>query len=350
MMIDISSFLILISSIVTYTSIYIILALSMNLEYGYTGVPNLGKVMFYFIGGIISARIAMMILDPLIGIKNPLEATAATERTEYASTHPILSIEIFIAGIFLSMIISGLFGYLASIPALALKEDFLALTLLIFGEAARIFVRTYEPIIGGVFGVGGIPGPFIWISDKILARMLYAILTLLIAIVVYIYIDKFSNSPLGRALKAVRDDDLAASVYGKDPSRFRGLVLFIGSSLAGLAGSLYVYYSQAIFPDDFVPALTFFILAMVLIGGIANNFGVVIGAIILSLFERFSQASILKIFGIVAPFDISYLRYMILGLLLIIILLFRPQGLIAEKPVKTPLYNIIMRRILNRNR
>ncbi|MCL7396559.1 MAG: hypothetical protein LZ167_04010, partial [Thaumarchaeota archaeon] len=82
----------------------------------------------------------------------------------------------------------------------------------------------------------------------------------------------------------------------------------------------------------------------VLLGGVGNNVGAVVGAILLSLFERFSQASMLELLGIRVGFDISYFRYMMIGLLIILVLMFRSQGMIPEKPVKTPLYEILFRR------
>jgi branched-chain amino acid transport system permease protein len=142
-------------------------------------------------------------------------------------------------------------------------------------------------------------------------------------------------------MKAVRDDELAAYALGKDAASVRGWVLFIGSALAGIAGSLYTFYSQAIFPDDFIPSLTFFVLTMVIVGGVANNLGVVVGALLMSLIERFSQASTLALIGIHVPFDISYVRYALTGALIVVFLLYRPRGLIEERPVKTPLYEVL---------
>jgi len=343
MITDPSGLIILISSLIMYLSIYIMLSVSTNIEYGFTGIPNLGKTLFYFMGAIVAARIVILVYDPIIGAVNPFDAKTAVMRTSYAIQNPSLTISIFILTAILAIIVSGVLGYLASYPAISLREDFLAITLLIFGEAMRIFVRTYEPIVGGVFGISGIPGPLIWFEPKPLASLIYSSICMIIAVIVFLLLERFLNSPLGRVLKAVRDDDLVASVFGKDPIKVRALVLTIGSGIAGLAGALYTFYSQAVFPDDFIPPFTFFILAMVLLGGVGNNIGTVLGAVLLSLFERFSQASMLELLGIRIGFDISYFRYMMIGLLIILVLMFRSQGMIPEKPVKTPLYEILLR-------
>ncbi len=338
---DLSSMLIFISSIATYTSIYMILALSANLEYGYTGIPNFGKVFFFFIGSIVTAMITSSLYNSALGIGDGLSAAAAAKRVEYSASNPVFAVEIFLLSLALSTIVSGIFGYLASYPALALREDFLAITLLVFGEAGRVFVRTYEPLVGGVFGMSGIPNPLNWIADRSLSLFLYSLIVVAIAIMIFVLVERLSNSPFGRVMKAVRDDEIAAASLGKNVARIRGEVLFISSALSGAAGSLFTFYTQSIFPDDYIPAVTFYIISMILLGGSGNNVGAVLGALVLSLFERFSQASTLALLGITISIDISFIRYAVTGALIILILAARPQGILPEGIVKTPLYKIL---------
>ena len=345
---DLSGIYILASSVITYTSIYMILALSTNLEYGYTGIPNFGKVFFFFTGSIVTAVVTSYLYNTALGIADSFSAAAAAKRTEYSATNPFFAVEVFLISLTLSTIVSGVFGYLASYPALALREDFLAITLLVFGEAGRVFARTYEPLVGGVFGMSGIPNPLNWIADRALSLLLYSLIALASAITIFILVERISNSPFGRVMKAVRDDEVAAASLGKNVARVRGQVLFISSALSGAAGSLLTFYTQSIFPDDYIPAVTFFIISMVLLGGSGNNFGVVLGALVLSLFERFSQASTLALLGITIPIDISFIRYAVTGLLIILVLAARPQGMIPEGVVKTPLYRILERRQRNK--
>ncbi|MEM1946832.1 MAG: branched-chain amino acid ABC transporter permease [Candidatus Caldarchaeum sp.] len=341
---NLESLLILFYSSMFYLLIYIMLALSTNIEYGYTGVPNLGKVLFFFIGSIVTAALTTKIYDSILGVADPLSAVAASLRVAYAADNPAVSIGIFILSLVLSAGVAGVIGYLASYPALALKESMLAITLLIFGEAARVFVRTYEPLVGGVFGISGIANPFVFLKQPTLVTTAYLATTFLVTALVFVLVERVSNSPFGRVMKAVRDDELVGYVFGKNVAQVRGQVLFIGSAIAGAAGSIYTFYSQSIFPDDFVPSITFFILTMIILGGVANNVGAVVGAVVLSLFERFSQASTLAVFGIVVGFDISYLRYAFMGALIIVMLLFKPMGLVAEKQVKTALYEVLKKR------
>lgn len=337
--------LVLAQSFTFYLLIYVILSLSMNLEYGLTGVPNLGKVLFFFVGAITSTVITVNIYDSVLGIEDPLSALAAARRTELAASNPLLAVGVFALSLVASSLVAGALGFVASYPALALKGSMLSITLLIFGEAARVFVRTYQPLVGGVFGISGISNPFVFLRNPPLAMTLYVALTGVVALLVFLLVERLTNSPFGRVMKAVRDDELAAYSLGKDVPKVRGQVLFIGSAIAGAAGSLYTFYSQAIFPDDFVPALTFFVLTMVILGGLANNVGAVVGALVLAVFERFSQASTLAIFGVAVGFDISYLRYAVMGALVVAVLLYRPQGLIPERPVKTELYEALAARV-----
>jgi branched-chain amino acid transport system permease protein len=333
--------LVLIISFTFYFMVYVILALSMNMEYGYTGIPNLGKVLFFFIGALTTAVITTRIYDSILGIEDPLSAIASTKRVELASQNPMLSLGVFILSLSASSLAAGLLGLLSSYPALALKGSMLAITLLIFGEAARVFFRTYEPIVGGVFGISGIANPFVFLKQPLLISVSYLLTTVVITVAIFIFVERISNSPFGRQMKAVRDDEMAAYSLGKDVAKVRGWVLFTSSALAGVAGSLYTYYSQAIFPDDFIPTVTFLVLTMVIVGGVANNVGAVVGTLLLSIMERFSQASTLALFGVSLGFDISYLRYALIGALIVMVLAYRPRGLVEEKPVKTVLYAVL---------
>ncbi|MEM4726233.1 MAG: branched-chain amino acid ABC transporter permease, partial [Nitrososphaerales archaeon] len=169
----------------------------------------------------------------------------------------------------------------------------------------------------------------------------YMVLILVIALGVYIYINKLVNSPFGRLLKSMRDDQIAATSLGKDLVKVRGQVLILGSALAGLAGVLYAYYSGYVNPDDFIPIRTFDVWVMVVLGGIANNRGVLLGAAIMTAIDRGTQilAIQLQTFGGIA--ELNYLRYIIVGILMLAILMFRQKGILPEKPVKTPAYEVV---------
>ncbi len=136
----------------------------------------------------------------------------------------------------------------------------------------------------------------------------------------------------------MRDDELVADVLGKRTRRVKGTVLVIGNSMAAVAGVLYAFHAQSIVAGDYIPQVTFLVLAMVLLGGVANHRGALIGALLLTLVDRFTQPPVLAIAGIfwTSPVDLNYVRYIGIGLLLIVVLMFRSEGLIPERPVRTP--------------
>jgi branched-chain amino acid transport system permease protein len=330
------------TSIVTFYGIYLILAISFNLEYGFTGQPNFGKVFFYSIGAYVAGRLTATLLMGMVEVEDIefFSHIAADLRLGVAASHPPVILSLFFASLLLAALLGGVFGFLASYPALRLRGDFLAIVLIAMGEIGRVFVRTYTPLTGGVYGLSGVPNPLVWLGEPDVWRGFYAIMVLAIAFTVYLFANKLVNSPYGRVLKSVRDDELASNVLGKNAPRVKGQILIIGSAIASVAGALYAFYIQTIFPDDFVPMITFNAVTMVMLGGVANNTGIALGALILTLLDRLTRASFLKMVGITVAFDITYLRYVTIGILMILILMFKPEGLIPEKPVKTPALKI----------
>lgn len=337
--------LFLFTSIATIFGIYAILAISLNLEFGYAGQPNLGKVFFYSVGAYVAGILVAHVVSGLAGWSGELfGAPAARVRFEYAVANPGVIFGLFLAALVLGGLAGGAFGYLASFPALRLRGDFLAITLIAVGEVSRVFVHAYEPLAGGAIGILGVPNPFVWITSLgpdipvTAQRLAYTGVVLGIAVVCLLYAERLSNAPFGRLLKAVRDDELVADVLGKRTRRVKGTVLVIGSAMAAVAGVLYAFHAQSIVAGDYIPQVTFLVLAMVLLGGAANHRGAVIGALVLTLVDRFTQPATLAIAGIFwsSPVDLNYLRYIGIGLMLILVLMFRPEGIIPERPVKTP--------------
>ena len=321
-------------SFLTFYGIYLLLSLSLNLEYGFAGQPNSGKVVFYGIGaftaGILTTRITLY----LFGIHlSPCDLQARIMLKHIYDENPFLPLLLFILSIISAAIVSGIFGYLASKPALRLREDFLGITLLSFGEIFRIFIRTYYPLACGPYGIGGIPHPFNFIDNYRLKAALYLSIIAGIDVFVFILCERLANSPYGRTLKAIRDDELAAMSLGKVVHNIKGEVLIIGSAISGIAGALYSHYTSYISPDDFIPVVTFTAWTMVILGGTANNFGVVIGTLIMALIDR-ATALLSQVVEI--PLEINYLRWVFAGILILLFLIYRPQGIFPEKPLKTP--------------
>ena len=335
----------LIAHILVFYGIYVILALSFNLEYGFTGLPNFGKVLFYSLGayaaGALAATIAVS-LARFTASTTPsyCDAQAIPVMGKLAATSMFLDIGVFVAGLILAAVIGFIAGVAASYPTLKLRGDFLAITLLALSEVVRIIASTEKWPVCGIIGLTGIPTPFAWVGNPDIARLTYAGLVLAFAAVIYILVELTSNSPWGRLLKAIRDDELVAEVYGRNPVKAKAEVMAFGSMLAAVAGALYAFYIGGVYPRDFIPIVTFMVVVMVMLGGPANNKGVLLGAAIITLIDQLFNASIFNALGVPLPRNIllaiPYIKYMAMGVIIVLLLMYKPQGLIPEKPLRTP--------------
>lgn len=295
--------------------------------------------MFFFsIGAYVAGVLVAHGIAALSGYPGDLfTAQAQDARLRFAAANPGAIVGLFLAALVLAAVAGAGFGVLASYPALRLRGDFLAIVLIAVGEAGRVFARVYTPFVGGNIGIGGVPSPFVFLGDRT-GRVAFSLFALGIALLVFLYTERLSNSPLGRLLKSIRDDELVANVLGKRTPRVKAQVLAVGSGLAAVAGVLWGFWFQTVAADDFIPQATFLVVAMVLLGGAANHWGALLGAITMTLLDHVTRPSFYAILGVEAnlPFDINYLRYILIGLMIILILMFRPEGLLPEKPVKTP--------------
>jgi branched-chain amino acid transport system permease protein len=324
------------------TFIYLIVALTVNLEFGYTGVPNFGKVLFVAAGGLIGGSLSYYLMAYILGIHSSALLTNQfiyhNEMDKALIGNPALD-----AGLLLFMIVMGaafgaLFGYLASYPAIKLREDYLGMFLLAAGEFFLVFVQSYAPITNGTSGLN-IPDVLGFTGNVLDYRKI--VLFGLLAIVtagVYFYAERVARSPLGRTLRAVRDNEMSSESLGKNNIAIRRNILIVGSALSGIAGVFVAIQSSFISPDTFTRTFfTFYPFVIVILGGAANNFAVVVGAItfegILDGITNFQTYA--AVHNINIPVDLNAVTPIAIGALLIVILMWRPRGLISEKPTRT---------------
>jgi branched-chain amino acid transport system permease protein len=354
-MVDIIS---LISSFATIYGIYAILAISLNLEYGYAGQPNFGQVLFYGLGSFVGAIAAANLLPIFAGLAvgNICDAHSFTVRYSIGSTDPGITISVWLIALILAMIAGGIFGLLVSYPALRVKEEwYLSMILLVAGEAFVIVVENTQQIGCGFNGVDGIQNPFYWIfqsySTSSLVRsfgvdlvgVIYAAVILGFAAICFIIAQRLANSPYGRLLKSIRDDSLAAESLGKDVAKVRKQIMIIGSVMAGLAGGLFVFYIGAASTENFAATVTFAIWVMMILGGNANNRGVLVGVFAMTLLSQGSVLVSVLLQSLLPNFDTSiliYLEYAVQALILLLLLIFRPRGLIPETKIMTKAYQL----------
>jgi len=317
-------------------ALYLVVSLSLNLEAGFAGVPNFGKVMFVAAGAVVAGSISGRLAAFILGVNthgnyNGFIAQIITQLDSSLSGNAVLSIEILLLGIILAAAIGASLGFLTSYPAIRLREDYLGMLLLASAQLFQIFLGGYEPLIGGTQGIE-VPNLFGWAGNGIEVRDVVVLGFLaLFAGLVYFYAERVARSPLGRTLRAVRDNEVAARALGKDDVAIRRNVIIIASAISAMAGALLTFYVGAVNAESWTRITwTFWIWVMLIIGGAANNAGVALGAFSFTfLFKIVDQVKFY--FQGSIPFDVNWLEYLMFASLLILILAFRPGGILPEK-------------------
>lgn len=279
--------------ILVISGIYIILTLSLNLIVGYTGLPSLGHAAFFCVGAYVSALFALSLgLSPWIGL---------------------------IMGAFAG----ALFGIIIGLPALRLKGDYLALGTFGFGVIVYSVAKNWISLTRGPMGLPGIPrfSFFGFSLDEIWSYLILVIVFVLITIFV---LRRIVSSPFGRILKSIREDEIAAEVLGKNTAKHKLFVFIIGAFFAGIAGSLYAHYITFIDPSSFTVMESITILLMVIFGGMGSISGSIVGATILVIFPE-----LLRFLGMPSSIG-AQIRQMLYGLLLIVLMIWRPKGLLGK--------------------
>ena len=291
--------------LIVFIGIFGIVALSLNLEFGFAGLANFGKVAFFLIGAYTYALLSQM------GVPFYLCLIAGAS-------------------------LAAVFGLLVSLPALRLRMDYLAIAVLAFGEILRLIVKS-EEFAGGNWGTPVSP-IFPYTGSYIIYRLENIGLVFLCLIICFLVLQLLANSPYGRVLRAIREDEVAAEALGKSKAKYKAQALMLGSAMAGLAGGLYAQYLQYVLPGMFMPMVTFTVWIMVLVGGPGNNWGALLGAALVQIFAR--GTNIAKDY-IALPVDLNDLQYILFGALIIFMLLFRPQGLLKESTIKTKALKLV---------
>jgi branched-chain amino acid transport system permease protein len=296
--------------------IYAVFALGLNIQWGYTGLFNIGIAGFFCIGAYTSA----MITTPMpTGI--------------YAQyVHQIFGLNLpFIFGLLGAAIVCGIIAFLIGIPTLKLREDYLAIATLGIAETIRLIFNNEQFLANGPRGLMGLPQPLTGLVEARHYNYIYLVIILFFMLITYFLIERGIRSPWGRVLRAIREDEVSASMSGKDIFKFKMQSLIFGSMVMGVGGALYAHYTKAISPDVFTPLYgTFIIWVMLMAGGSGNNKGAVLGAyVIWGIWIGTTFLTNLLPYTLQAR--TPYIRFLIIGILLEVILLYRPQGLLGEE-------------------
>ncbi len=305
--------------IANFAILYVLLALGLNIVVGFAGLLDLGYIAFYAVGAYAYALLA----SPHFGLHLPFWV--------------ILPIGASIA---------ALFGVLLGAPTLKLRGDYLAIVTLGFGEIVRIFLNNLSRpvnITNGPIGIARID-PF-EIGGMDFARnerlfgldvsgpMKYYYLLLVVALLIIFINIRLQNSRIGRAWEAIREDEVAARAMGIDTRNIKLLAFAMGATFGGIAGGMFSAIQGFISPESFVLVESIMVVSMVVLGGMGNIWGVILGALLLS-FEpevlRWTVGPIQDaVFGqqLVEP---EVIRMLIFGLALVLIIRFRPAGLLPS--------------------
>ncbi len=281
--------------IVIMALIYAVFALSLNLQLGFTGLYNFGHVAFFGVGAYVSALLSVG------GVPVPAAMACA-------------------------LLAAGACGALLALPALRLTGDYFGVATLVFAEMMRLFFLNEKWLTRGPMGIPDIPRPA-WIGDGVDSLPAFFLFTLFVTVLTWLLLEKLTDSPFGRALKVVREDEYVAKALGKNTTLLKVKAVTVGSILAGLAGVLWAHYITYISPGDFTLNETVLVLLCVVLGGRGTNLGPVIGAFVVTIFGESIRFIPLppELTGLVAPF-----QGMIYGGLLILIMLKRPEGIVSE--------------------
>ncbi|MFZ1771613.1 MAG: branched-chain amino acid ABC transporter permease [Caldilinea sp.] len=324
-------------SLLTSFGVAAMIALSLNLEYGLGGIPNFGKALFVSIGAYTAGITYTRLLPLLAGQAAPYPCGAGMSqalqvRTEIMRTLPAVGLTNFLMTLVIAALIGGIVGYLASYPALRLKDEwFLGLVLLASSEVVRIVVRGAEPVICAHNGLSGLSQPFVFLPTAQFKAAAFAGLTLLAAAFCYWFAQRLTRSPYGRMLKAMRENSDVAAGLGKPMARTRASVMVIGSAMAAVAGVFFVTNIGFASANDYVVGLTLDIWVMIVLGGLGNMRGALLGAAIITLLDRATAIAAIQANMLGSQFDFNYARYILFALILLVMLRYRRQGLLPER-------------------
>lgn len=274
-------------------AIYAILGMSLNLVVGYTGLLSVTHAAFYGVGAYTTA---IFLTKSGVGFFSSL-----------------------ILGIAIAVAVSFLIGVVLS----KFKGDYYALGTFGFNTIVFAVFLNWQNLTGGSLGIPGISRPELF-GINFANNFNFLILALIFLVLIY-FVSRFvANSSFGRALKAIREDETAIAVFGYNTLYFKLVIFVISAAMAAVAGSLFASYITFIDPSGFQLTESMFILAIIILGGLANLRGSILGALFLILLPE-----ILRFVGF--PSDIeAQMRQVVYGIILILLMLYRPQGLMGE--------------------
>lgn len=295
----------------TTALIFSLVTLGLNLQWGLTGLFNVGLAGFVAIGAYTSALLT-----------TPDDAARLG-----GFGLPIL------AGWLGAMLMGGIAAAITGIATLRLRSDYLAITTFGVAVVVQLVALNAQKLTGGPFGIGFIPRPFGGLAETPLQFNLSNLAVVsVVTLIVYLALEHLSRSPWGRVLKALREDERAAISLGKSARFYRVQAFAVGGAIMALAGALQAHFTGFIAPDNYLPILTFQVWVMLIVGGSGSNIGAVVGSVLVWAIWAGSGTLTSVLFPPEQQARAAALQIVAIGVMLCIILLVRPNGLFGDRP------------------
>ena len=278
-------------------SLYAVVALSLNMQVGIAGLVNFGQIVLFGAGAYGAAFAFSNQLGLAVGV---------------------------IAGLGLALIVALVFARLGR----DLGGDYWGIATLAVAEACRLLTREMDGLTGGAQGISGLPPLFTAADRRSAALMTLAVCLALLGLTLW-FCQRLSKSRYGLALKVLREEPELARALGYSPTALRTQILLISGAIAALGGTVFAHYVSFVGPDQLVASETFLIWAMVIVNGVGNNFGVILGAFLLQFLFAFVPFA-KDLLGLSSDY-VAALRLVLVGGGLLAFLLWRPRGLVPER-------------------
>jgi branched-chain amino acid transport system permease protein len=288
---------------------YAIICLGLNLQWGQTGLFNVGVAGFVAVGAYASAILT----------------------TPTTTSHPGgYGLPIAVGWLGAMLAAAAVSAFVGSVT-LRLRADYLAITTFGIAVTIHLVALNAQSMTGGPFGIGFIPRPFGALAETPLLFNLDNLgLVAALVIVLYVALERLVRSPWGRVLRAIREEEVAATSLGKNPARYRLQAFALGGAVMGLGGAVQAHFIGFIAPDNYLSGLTFQVWTMLIIGGSGNNRGAILGAVLIWAIWSLSGTAISSLFPPEQQARAAALQIVAIGVLLSATLLIRPRGLIGE--------------------
>jgi branched-chain amino acid transport system permease protein len=280
--------------------IYIVLAVSLDLIAGYTGMLSIAHAAFYGIGAYCAALLALRVEIPIF------ESLGLS----------------FLFGLACAVILCGIVGAIVGWPGLRIRDDYFVIATFAFQVITFSVMNNWVSFTRGPMGLPGIPQPIIF-GWKVTGHWEFLLLVAIFCAIVIWTSRRIVNSPYGRVLKAIREDEVFAQAAGKNVAAYKVMIFMVGASMAAIAGVMYAHYISFIDPTSFTVMESIFIISIVIIGGAGSLWGPVVGAIVLV-----SLPELLRFTGLPSSIAAN-MRQILYGGLLVAFMMWRPQGFLG---------------------